>query len=73
MPNFGTIPPGSPQQEKAYKRGYADGANAALKVLDKNLTEDERSLLGEWATSIADWRAKPERGAFEPPPPPTLR
>ena len=73
MPNFGTIPPGSPQQERAYKRGYLDGVNAALKVFGNNLSEDERLLFGEWATSIADWRAKPERGAFEPPLLPTMR
>ena len=72
MPNFGTIPPGSPQQEKAYQRGYSDGVKAALKALDSRLTDYDRSPLRDWANAIVDWRATPERRAFEAPPPPSL-
>ena len=71
MPNFGTIPPGSPHQEKAYQRGYSDGVLAALRAITK-LANEDRSILGGWPKAIADWRTSTDGRAFEPPPAPSL-
>ena len=73
MPNFGTIPPGSPLQEAAYQRGYSDGVQAAIDAIKPTLSDDDRGRLGIWTKAIREWRARPERRAFEPPPAPTLR
>ena len=72
MPNFGTIPPGSPQQEAAYQRGYLTGVQTAIGAIEARLIEDDRVLIARWVDAIREWRASPDGRAFEPPIAPAL-
>src|SRR5690606_7425095 len=57
MPNFGTIPPGSAQQEAAYQRGYLTGVRSAIDALDTRLSADDRVQLSRWIADIRKWQA----------------